>query len=207
METAISASAGVHLPPKINLARFGMLTFLASEVMLFAGLISAYLILWISRGSLFKPDWAESWPVALTGMNTVILVGSSFVLLWGEKNVVKGLSASLPLFITTIMGATFVCIQGYEWTNLKEHENLWFNTAGTYTSTFFTLTGFHGLHVAIGVLLLFSSLIFSLRGRFTPHDHALLECASLYWHFVDIVWVFLFTILYVLPPVLRWLFH
>ena len=199
METAISASAGVHLPPKINLARFGMLTFLASEAMLFAGLISAYLILWISRGSAFRPEWAESWPVFLTGMNTVILVGSSFTLLWGEKNVVKGLSASLPLFITTIMGATFVGVQGYEWTNLKLHENLWFNTAGTYSSTFFTLTGFHGLHVAIGVLLLFSSLIFSLRGRFTPHDHSLLECASLYWHFVDIVWVFLFSILYVLP--------
>jgi heme/copper-type cytochrome/quinol oxidase subunit 3 len=199
METAISASAGVHLPPKINLARFGMLTFLASEAMLFAGLISAYLILWISRGSLFRPDWASAWPVTLTGMNTVILVGSSFTLLWGEKNVVKGLSASLPLLITTVMGATFVGIQAFEWTNLKEHENLWFNTAGTYSSTFFTLTGFHGLHVAIGVLLLFSSLVYSLRGRFTPHDHSFLECASLYWHFVDIVWVFLFSILYVLP--------
>jgi cytochrome c oxidase subunit 3 len=203
METAISSTAGAHLPPKINLARFGMLTFLASEAMLFAGLISAYLILWISRGSLFRPDWAASWPVALTGVNTVILVGSSFTLLWGEKNVVKGLSASLPLLITTLMGATFVSIQAFEWTNLKEHENLWFNTGGTYTSTFFTMTGFHGLHVAIGVLLLFSALIASLRGRFTPHHHSLLECVSLYWHFVDIVWVFLFSILYILPPILH----
>jgi cytochrome c oxidase subunit 3 len=203
METAISSDAGVHLPPKINLARFGMITFLASEAMLFAGLISAYLILWVGRGSDFKPDWAASWPLLLTGINTCILVGSSFVLLWGEKNVAKGQSASLPLFITTLMGATFVCVQGYEWTNLRLHENLWFNTAGTYTSTFFTMTGFHGLHVAIGVLLLFTTWILSVRGRFTPHNHSFLECTSLYWHFVDVVWILLFCILYVFPPLFR----
>jgi heme/copper-type cytochrome/quinol oxidase subunit 3 len=203
MESAATAPAGLHHAPPVNLARFGMLTFLASEAMLFAGLICAYLVLWVSRGAAFRPDWAESWPVKLTGMNTVILVASSFTLLWGEKNVVKGKSASLPLFITTAMGATFVCVQAFEWTNLKNHENLWFNTAGTYSSTFFTLTGFHGLHVAIGVILLAVSLLMSLAGRFTPHKHSFLECASLYWHFVDVVWVFLFSILYVLPLFLR----
>lgn len=193
MQSAVAAH------PKVNLARFGMITFLASEAMLFAGLIGAYIVLWKSRGPLFRPEHVEHWPVGLTGFNTFLLLASSVTLLWAERNVVKGKTAIPGLGLTVLLGAIFVGVQAYEWTHLKLHENLWFNTQGTYTSTFFTLTGFHGLHVAIGVLMLAIAFLMAAAGRFTPHHHTFMECAALYWHFVDVVWVFLFTILYVLP--------
>ena len=198
----MSTAAGTmssHAAPKVDLAKFGMTTFLASEAMLFAGLISAYLISWISAGAHYKPEWIEhSWPVGLTAFNTVLLVSSSFTLLLAEKNVLVNKPVWPWLLLTTALGAIFVSIQAHEWLDLK-HDNLWWNTGGTYTSNFFTLTGFHGLHVCIGVLLLVSSLIGAVLGSFTPHRHTLLTCASLYWHFVDVVWIVVFFIMYIVP--------
>ena len=202
----MSTAAGImsaHAAPKVDLAKFGMVTFLASEAMLFAGLISAYLISWISAGSHYRPEWIQhsehyTWPVALTGFNTVLLVTSSFTLLWAERNVLKNKGIALPLLVTTALGAVFVSIQAHEWLELR-HENLWWNTGGTYTSNFFLLTGFHGLHVCIGVVLLFCALVGALLSKFTPHRHTLLTCASLYWHFVDVVWIIVFTIMYIIP--------
>ncbi len=186
--------------PPVNLAKFGMLTFLASEAMLFAGLISAYLILWISRGSAYRPDWIhESWPIKLTGGNTILLLASSYTLWRGEKAVAQGKPSGLWIGLTTLLGAIFVTVQGFEWTNLKNHENLWFNTAGTYSANFFLLTGFHGLHVSIGVIFLAFTTLYALAGKFTPHRHSFLTCVSLYWHFVDVVWILLFFVMYVLP--------
>jgi cytochrome c oxidase subunit 3 len=200
MQPAAAAHSHADAPhQQVNLVRFGMITFLASEAMLFAGLIGSYIVLWVSQGKAFRPPEAAYWPVLLTGINTVFLVSSSATLHFAENNVVKGKPTAGWLAITVLLGAIFVGVQGYEWTHLKEHENLWFDKAGTYGSCFFTLTGFHGLHVAIGVLMLAITLLMSLMGRFTPHNHAFFECTALYWHFVDIVWIFLFAILYVVP--------
>ena len=198
MSTA-AGTMSAHAAPKVDLAKFGMVTFLASEAMLFAGLISAYLISWISAGSHYRPEWVhESWPIVMTGINTILLVTSSFTLLWAEKNVLKDKGIALPLLVTTVLGAIFVSIQTREWLELR-HENLWWNTGGTYTSNFFLLTGFHGLHVCIGVALLFCTLVGALLSKFTPHRHTLLTCASLYWHFVDVVWIIVFALMYVVP--------
>lgn len=186
--------------PHVSLAKFGMLTFLASEAMLFAGLISAYLILWISRGTAYRPEWIhESWPIKLTGANTVLLLSSSYTLWLGEKAVAKGKASAHWILLTTLLGAIFVSVQAVEWTDLKNHDNLWFNTAGTYSSNFFTLTGFHGLHVTIGVIFLGIATLYAAAGSFTPHRHSFLTCVSLYWHFVDVVWVLLFTVMYIFP--------
>ena len=189
-------------PAKVDLAKFGMITFLASEAMLFAGLISAYLILWISRGSAYEPEWLKeenfTWPLLLTGINTVFLLTSSATLYMGEQAVVKNKPITGWLALTTLLGAIFVGVQCYEWTHLF-HENVWFHTGGTYTSNFFTLTGFHGLHVSIGVVFLGITTLMAAAGSFTPHRHSFMTCVSLYWHFVDIVWVLLFTVMYILP--------
>ena len=99
---------------------------------------------------------------------------------------------------TTALGALFVFIQYREWSELY-HDHIWFNTGATYTSNFFTLTGFHGLHVSIGVVFLAITTLLAAAGRFTPHRHSFMTCVSLYWHFVDVVWVLLFTIMYVVP--------
>ena len=201
MSTAATTESA-SLPP-VNLTKFGMITFLASEAMLFAGLISAYLISWIGRGHAYQPGWLKeehfAWPLLMTGINTIFLLSSSATLYVGEKLVVKGKSPTLWLFLTTVLGAVFVSIQYVEWTHLY-HEHIWFNTGGTYTSNFFTVTGFHGLHVSIGVIFLAITTLMAAMGRFTPHRHDFMTCVSLYWHFVDVVWIVVFLIFYILPP-------
>ena len=205
MSTAANPVDVSH-PPEVNLTKFGMLTFLASEVMLFAGLIAAYLISWITAGNGYVPPPLRvehyTWPLGLTAVNTLFLFSSSGTLLVAERNVLKGKGIAGWMALTTLLGAIFVSLQAYEWTHLWR-EHIWFNSANgpstTYNSFFFTLTGFHGLHVTIGVLFLAITTLMALGGRFTPHRHNFLTCVSLYWHFVDIVWVVVFFVMYILP--------
>ena len=178
-----------------SIVRFGMFTFLASEVMLFAGLIGGYIVLRKSMGAAFVPEGAPHLPIAQTAYASIFLISSSFTCIWGENRVVKGKRASWPLFITILFGAVFLANQAREWIHLKE-EGLWFNTYGTYASTFFTITGFHGLHVFIGLILLTITWLLSVAGKFDGHNHNFIDCVSLYWHFVDIVWIVVFMILY-----------
>lgn len=184
-------------------AKFGMIMFLISEGMLFAGLITSYIILrWVEGGfpwqpgSQWPPEGAPHLPVLLTSINTVFLVASSFTLHFSEVQVNRGKSGLFLLFVTIVLGSVFVGIQCYEWAHLH-HEGLWFNQHGVYGATFFVITGFHGAHVVIGVLLLIWCFLRQALTRcFTPTNHASLANVSLYWHFVDVVWIFLFILLY-----------
>jgi cytochrome c oxidase subunit III len=195
-----SSAVALELPhkPGPNIVRFGMLTFLASEAMLFAGLICGYMVLRSGAGA----DWHM--PEALkngatliqTIVATCLLISSSFTLHFSEIKLIRGTGGKLLLLATIILGSLFLANQANEWNHLF-HEGFWFNTAGIMGSSFFVLTGFHGLHVFIGVLLLITCLVRSLLGKVTPEKHGFVECTGLYWHFVDIVWVFLFTILYI----------
>ena len=176
-------------------AVFGMTLFLASEAMLFAGLIAGYIVLRLS-----SPAWPPSpdlpkLPVVLTGINTVFLIASSFTYHAAEVAVKKGKRGTAWLFLTVLLGSLFLCIQGYEWYHMH-HEGLWFNTGGVYGSSFFVLTGFHGLHVLIGVLMIAWALIRQLGGAYTAQSHTYLILAGMYWHFVDVVWLFLYSVLY-----------
>ena len=176
-------------------AVFGMTIFLASEAMLFAGLIAGYIVLRLS-----SPAWPPSpdlpkLPVVLTGINTVFLITSSFTYHFAEVAVKKGKKGIAWLFLTVLLGSLFLCIQGYEWYHMH-HEGLWFNTGGAYGSSFFVLTGFHGLHVLIGVLMIAWALIRQLGGAYTAQRHTYLILAGMYWHFVDVVWLFLYSVLY-----------
>ena len=175
-------------------AVFGMTIFLASEAMLFAGLIAGYIVLRLS-----SPAWPPSpeypkLPILLTGINTVFLITSSFTYHFAEVAVKKGKKGIAWLFLTVLLGSLFLCIQAYEWYHLH-HEGLWFNTGGAYGASFFVLTGFHGLHVLIGVLMIAWALIRQLGGAFTAQSHTYLILAGMYWHFVDVVWLFLYSVL------------
>jgi len=185
-------------------AKFGMIMFLISEGMLFAGLLGAYFILrWSQNG--FPWQAGHAWPpshdiahlpLLLTSINTVFLIASSCTFHMGEVAVLKGKSGLGWLFVTIALGSLFVGLQCYEWLHLH-HEGLWFNTGGVFGSTFFVITGFHGLHVAIGVLLIFWCFLRQLFTRcFTPTRHIALNNVALYWHFVDVVWLFVLTLLY-----------
>jgi cytochrome c oxidase subunit 3 len=176
-------------------AVFGMTLFLASEAMLFAGLIAGYIVLRLS-----SPAWPPSpdlpkLPVVLTGINTVFLIASSFTYHAAEVAVKKGKKGTAWLFVTVLLGSLFLCIQAYEWYHMH-NEGLWFNTGGAYGSSFFVLTGFHGLHVLIGVLMIAWALIRQLGGAYTAQSHTYLILAGMYWHFVDVVWLFLYSVLY-----------
>ncbi|MBV8213085.1 MAG: heme-copper oxidase subunit III [Verrucomicrobia bacterium] len=197
-----SAIAIDSAPHKVgpNVVRFGMLTFLASEAMLFSGLICGYMVLRAGAGSAWQmPEGLKGGFVLIkTIAATACLLASSFTLHFSESRLINGTRhGKLLLIITILLGTLFLSNQADEWRNLF-HEGFWFNTAGIMGSCFFVLTGFHGCHVAIGVLLLIISLIRAFTGKITPHKHGFLECTGLYWHFVDVVWVFLFTILYIL---------
>ena len=189
-------------PPAV--AKFGMIMFLLSEAMLFAGLLGGYFVLrWSEVG--FPWQAGHAWPpyagiphlpVFLTSINTIFLLASSVTFHFAEGSVMKGKSGLGWLLITIALGSLFVGIQCYEWWHLH-HEGLWFNTGGVYGSSFFVITGFHGLHVAIGVLLILWCFLRQLFTRcFTPSHHPALANVALYWHFVDVVWIVVLTLLY-----------
>lgn len=212
MTTATLASS--HEPPhgaSPATSRMGMILFLISEAMLFAGLIGAYIVLRISHpGEWPPPDFPSiqvtSWnPANWTLMNwvmignSVLLISSSFTYHWAEHSIKhSGKSGILPLLVTLVLGSVFLGVQAWEWLHLK-HEGMWFNTGDIYGSTFFVITGFHGAHVFIGLLLILWVLLRQLFTRCYRPDHtASLDNVGLYWHFVDAVWIVVYVSLYVI---------
>lgn len=176
-------------------AVFGMTIFLASEAMLFAGLIAGYIVLRLSSPAWPPAPELPKLPILLTGINTVFLITSSFTYHFAEAAVKKGKKGIFWLLVTVLLGSLFLCIQAYEWYHMH-HEGLWFNKGGAYGASFFVLTGFHGLHVLVGVLLIAWALIRQLGGAYTAQSHTYLILAGMYWHFVDVVWLFLYSVLY-----------
>jgi len=189
-----SASSHHGAPPRV--CKFGMIIFLLSEAMLFAGLIGGYIVLRMACSQWPPSPNLPMLPKFFTGCNTCILVSSSLAFHMVEVAVKGGKSGRRWLFLTILLGSTFLCGQAYEWTHLY-HEGLWFHLGGIYGSSFFVMTGFHGAHVFIGVLLLVWCFLRQCFFKsFTKEHHVALDNVGLYWHFVDVVWVFLYSILY-----------
>jgi cytochrome c oxidase subunit 3 len=165
-----------------------------SEAMLFGGFFAAYFVL-RSGTSVWGPPGSERPELLLPGINTILLVTSSFTLQWAVLGVRKGNTGQLRrgLLVTILLGATFLAIQGYEFAT-----NGFGLSAGVFGSTFYTLTGFHGAHVLIGLLFLIALAVRARRGLCDSDNHVEVEAGSYYWHFVDIVWLGLFSTLYVL---------
>jgi heme/copper-type cytochrome/quinol oxidase subunit 3 len=181
-----------------GLSWWGMIFFIASEALIFANLIAAYLYLEIRGGRWTLPS-GEHLDVIYPAFNTLILLGSSVPAILARSGIAKGDKRRLVfgLLGTIIMGAVFLGGQLYEYTNLfGQGFTLHYKTFG---SAFFTLTGFHGLHVTIGLIFLIVILIRALRGHFTAKKHFAVEAGEMYWHFVDLVWVMVFSTVYLLP--------
>jgi heme/copper-type cytochrome/quinol oxidase subunit 3 len=192
---------------------WGMMFFISSEALIFANLIAAYLYLEIrnnnglTAGALDVHRWVLptggglSWIYPL--INTVILIASSGPVIWARAGIAQGKQRQLILGLsaTIIMGLVFLGGQVYEYTGLiRDGFTITYQTFG---SAFFLLTGFHGLHVTIGVLFLVICLIRAIRGDFTDKKHFTVEAGEMYWHFVDIVWVVVFSTVYLLPLLLH----
>lgn len=182
---------------------WGMIFFIASEALIFANLIAAYLYLEIRGLSIPGGLWLlpshEHLDPIYPSFNTVILLLSSVPAIWARRGIVKGNQRQLVLGLsgTILLGAIFLGGQIYEYTNL--FRGSFTLQTGAFGSAFFLLTGFHGLHVTIGVLFLVVCLIRSLRGDFNAKHHFAVEAGEMYWHFVDLVWVVVFSTVYLLP--------
>jgi cytochrome c oxidase subunit 3 len=174
---------------------FGIVLFLIAESMIFIGLFSAFL-LYRSTISVWPPEGTPPLELLLPGINSVILISSSFVINRGQAAIRKNDLGGLRFWfgLTALMGIVFLAGQMYEYFHLEFglRTNL-------FASCFYVLTGFHGLHVTFGLLLILVVFFGSFKpNRFDSENHFLIEAAELYWHFVDVVWIILFGLVYLL---------
>jgi heme/copper-type cytochrome/quinol oxidase subunit 3 len=175
--------------------KLGMWLFLVTEVMLFSGLIAAMLQMKVR-----SPETANDvLNIPLTGINTFVLIISSTTVVLALQAIMNGdqRKTRLYLFATLALGATFLGVQVYEYIQLITHEG--FTPSGSlFGAGFYTVTGFHGFHVFIGLCWCLWLIRQALQGRFSSHNYMRIEIFGLYWHYVDIVWILLFTIIYLI---------
>jgi len=194
------AGAG-HADTGINTALLGMLLFIGSELMFFAGLFAAYFNA-RAAAPLWPPEGFEHViePNLLVISATTILVLSSFTMQWGIWRIRKGDRAGMnrALIVTLVLGVLFLSMQAYDYWELLHHEPPFGINTGIYGTLFYTLTGFHGAHVFGGVVGISVILLRGLAGQFSARHHVAVEAVSAYWHFVDVVWIALFATLYLL---------
>jgi cytochrome c oxidase subunit III len=188
-----------HHTPVVQLGlRYGMIMFIASEVMFFVAWFWAYFNAGLFPtevgGGVWPPEGIQTfnpWHIPL--LNTIILLLSGTTVTWAHHALQHGDRKGLVqgLVLTVILGASFTAVQIYEYS----HAAFGF-TDGIYPSTFYMATGFHGAHVFIGTVFLLVCLFRAMKGHFTPTHHFGFEAAAWYWHFVDVVWLFLFFAVY-----------
>lgn len=177
--------------------KVGMWLFLVSDSLTFGGLLAAY-----GASRIGSTDWpvpTQVLDVPLTALNTFILICSSVTMVKALSAIRHGDLKGLKKFLlaTILGGVIFLSIQAFEWTHLIGHEGLRLRN-NLFCATFFSLTGFHGAHVFAGVIYLLVILWRATRGDFTATHHDRVEVAGLYWHFVDLVWILVFTFVYLL---------
>jgi cytochrome c oxidase subunit III len=186
-----------HKPGGISSSLLGMVLFIASEVMFFGGLFGAYFTI-RSAATQWPPPDTPHLSAPYAAILTTILVASSVTMQFGVWAIRKNDQRKLVLWlaVSLLLGAIFLCMQALEYANLIE-EGLTLSS-GVYGSTFYTLTGFHGAHVAGGAAFILIVLLRARSGQFTARYHDTVEMASYYWHFVDVVWLGLFSTIYLL---------
>jgi cytochrome c oxidase subunit 3 len=220
--TVIGESEGGKFNAQVDLSyRWAMGWFIFSEVMFFAAFFGALFYMralsvpWLSEadtGELlwqgFKSDWPVSGPGiegtftpmgawGIPALNTLILLSSGATVTWAHWGLKKNNRSQLilGLILTVALGLLFLGLQAYEYFHAYHELNLTLAT-GAYGATFFMLTGFHGFHVTLGTIMLIVILGRSIAGHFTPDRHFAFEGVSWYWHFVDVVWLLLFVLVY-----------
>ena len=206
MESAsIAAGHGAHDehhgPPAANVssrveAQFlGMLLFIISEIMLFGAFFTAYFFIRVVAGDEWFPIDGISLPKAVAGVNTAILISSSFTMHWaleGARNENRN-ALCVGLLTTFLLGLTFLTVQ------VNEYVHIGFSPQDhAQGSIFYGLTGLHGCHVFIGLTLLAMVTIRAFRGHFSAAEHHGVEVPGIYWHFVDVMWIFVYSTVYLL---------
>ena len=190
-------------------ARLGMWLFLVTEILFFGGLFVAYAVFRTLHPDVFVNS-AALLDTTLGGVNTVVLLFSSLTMAWAVRCSQLGQQRGLVLCLSlTIAAATlFLCVKGIEYYHKIEEGHLWvsqygdatdlgtFNREGTFFSVYFAMTGLHAIHIIAGIGAITWLLVRSLRGHFSPQYYTPVDVVGLYWHLVDLVWIFLFPLLY-----------
>ena len=204
MESA-SIAAGAHAhehhgPPeahhssRIDSQLLGILLFIISEAMLFGSFFTAYFFIRVV-GDADWPAQGEELPKVIAGINTAILVSSSFTVHYALHSIKRGnrLGMQVGLVTTFLLGSMFLLTQ------INEYAKAGFAISdGAFASVFYGLTGLHGAHVFVGLTLLAIMTVRAYRGHFSPEAHMGVECAGIYWHFVDVMWIIVWSTVYLL---------
>jgi cytochrome c oxidase subunit 3/cytochrome o ubiquinol oxidase subunit 3 len=186
-----------HTSTGLDNVKMAMWAFLGSECLFFGSLISTYLL--YRRQALSGPLPHDIYDIPYTSVSAFVLLMSSLTMVLALASIQRGDKRGLRawLLATAFLGMVFIGGQIYEFTTFyDEGLKLSASPAG---SAFFVLTGFHGAHVTVGILMLMSLFGMSLAGRLEQHDARKVELIGLYWHFVDVVWIIIFTVVYLIP--------
>ena len=178
--------------------KLAMWVFLSSECIFFGAFISTYL-LYRGRSPANTPQPADVYNIPFTSVTSFILLMSSLTMVLALAAIQRGDHRRFRIWImaTALFGAVFIAGQIYEFT-VFVGEGMGYTTSRS-SSAFYTLTGFHGVHVSLGIVMLMSLFMMSLRGRLPQERSEIVEIVGLYWHFVDVVWIVIFTVVYLIP--------
>jgi cytochrome c oxidase subunit III len=199
MSVHAEAHAHAHPPPanqssRVDARTLGMFLFIASEVMLFGSFFTAYFFVRVVNHQPWPPHQFHL-PVFVATVNTFILVTSSFTMHWALQSIKRGNRAGLQagITLTFLMGLTFLLTQILEYARIgfTPHDE-------AFGTIFFCLTGLHGAHVFVGLTILAAMTTRAFRGHFSPGAHHGVEIGGIYWHFVDVMWIVVFTTVYIL---------
>ena len=183
-----------NVSSRVDARLLGMFLFIASEVMLFGSFFTAYFFVRVVNGVQW-PTPPFHLPVFVALINTCILVTSSFTMHWALQSIKRGNVWGLRagLLLTFLMGLTFLLTQA------REYSRLGFAPKdGAFPTIFYSLTGLHGAHVFVGLSILLFMTIRAFRGHFSPEHHHGVEIGGIYWHFVDVMWIVVYTTVYIL---------
>jgi cytochrome c oxidase subunit 3 len=183
-----------HQSSRVDARTLGMFLFIASEIMLFGSFFTAYFFVRVAAGTPW-PTPPYQLPVFIAGLNTIILVSSSFTMHWALQSIKRGNRAGLQagLSLTFLLGLSFLLTQ------ITEYARIGFAPyTDAFGTVFFCLTGLHGAHVFVGLTLLLAATVRSFRGHYSEEEHLGVEIPGIYWHFVDVMWIVVYTTVYIL---------
>jgi cytochrome c oxidase subunit 3 len=183
-----------HQSSRVDARTLGMFLFIASEIMLFGSFFTAYFFVRVVAGTPW-PTPPYQLPVFVAGLNTIILVTSSFTMHWALQSIKRGNRAGLKagLALTFLLGLSFLLTQ------ITEYARIGFAPyTDAFGTVFFCLTGLHGAHVLVGLTLLLAATVRSFRGHYSEEEHLGVEIPGIYWHFVDVMWIVVYTTVYIL---------
>jgi heme/copper-type cytochrome/quinol oxidase subunit 3 len=198
MAHALIAEHTIETNTGVDNRKLLMWFFLASDCLFFGSFISAYLI--YRDRNIVGPYQEDLYDIPFTSISSFVLLMSSLTMVLALAAIQRGDMRAMRIWLiaTALLGISFLSGQAFEFTEFyNEGLSIDRNLFGT---TFFVLTGFHGAHVAVGVLILLSLTWASIDGRLTERDSLAIELGGLYWHFVDIVWIVIFTLVYLVQP-------